>query len=77
MDSAFVRAEYDFIIRSGQEVRFDLGENVAWQNQQATSVRQYSEWGMHALQGSFPRLHDRFRYKETGERKIMLLTIVL
>ena len=77
MDSAFARAEYDFIIKSGQEVRFDLGENVAWQNQQATSVRQYSEWGMHALQGSFPRLHDRFRYKETGERKIMLLTIVL
>jgi hypothetical protein len=32
MDSAFARAEYDFIVKSGQEVRFDLGENVAWQN---------------------------------------------
>ena len=43
MDSAFARAEYDFIIKSGKEVRFDLGENVAWQNQQATSARQYAE----------------------------------
>ena len=77
MDSAFARAEYNFIIKSGQEVWFDLGENAAWQNQQATSARQYSEWEMHSLQGSFPRLHDRFRYEETGERKTMLLTIVL
>ena len=43
MDSAFARAEYDFIIKSGQEVRFDLGENVAWQNQQTSSARQYAE----------------------------------
>jgi hypothetical protein len=77
MDSAFARAEYDFNIKSGQEVQFDLGERVAWQNQQATSAQQFAEWGMHSLQGSFPRLHDRFRYEETGERKTMLLTIVL
>ena len=32
---------------------------------------------MHALQGSFPRLRDRFQYEENGERKAMLLTIVL
>ena len=77
IDSAFARADYDFIIKSGQEVWFELGENVARQNRQATSARQYAEWGMRALQGSFPWLHDRFRYKEAGERKTTLLTIVL
>ena len=77
MDSAFARADYEIIVKSGQEVRFDLGENVAWENWQATSARQYAEWGMHALKGSFPQLHDRFRYEETRERKTMLLTIVL
>ena len=77
MDSAFARADYEFIIKSGQEVRFDLGEDVARQDRQATSARQFAEWGMHALQGSFPRLRDRFQYEENGERKAMLLTIVL
>jgi hypothetical protein len=32
MGSAFARADYNFIIKSGQEVRFDLGGNVTWQN---------------------------------------------
>ena len=32
MDSAFARADYDFILKSGQEVWIDLGENVAHQN---------------------------------------------
>jgi len=36
-------------------------------NCQATSVRQLSEWGMRGLQGSFPRLKDRIKYKERGE----------
>ena len=31
MDSAFARAEYDFIVKSGQGVWFDLGEDAAWQ----------------------------------------------
>ena len=50
MDSAFARAEYDFIFKSGKEVWFDLREHVAWQNQQATFAWQYAEWGMHVLQ---------------------------
>ena len=32
MDSAFARADYDFNIKSGQEVWIDLRENVAHQN---------------------------------------------
>ena len=38
MDSAFVRADYDFITKSGLEGWFDLVENIALQNQQATSA---------------------------------------
>ena len=49
MDSAVARADYDFILKSWQEVQFDLGENAAWQNWQVTSAWQYAEWGMHAL----------------------------
>jgi hypothetical protein len=52
MDSAIARAGYDFIIKSWQEVQFDLGENAAWQNWQATSAWHYADWEMHVLQGS-------------------------
>ena len=31
---------------------------------------------MRGFQGSFPRLKDRFHYEETGERLLMLLTVV-
>jgi len=43
---------------------------------QATSARQASEWGMRALQGSFPRLKDRLLYEDRGERKLILLSTV-
>ena len=46
-------------------------------NRQATSVRQLSEWGMRCLQGLFPRMKDKFRYEENGERKLILQMIVL
>ena len=54
-----------------------MGEDAARQDCQATSARQFAEWGIHALHGSFPRLRDRFQYEENGERKAMLLTVVL
>ena len=38
MDSSFARVVYDFIVKSEQEVQSDMGENVAWQNWQATSL---------------------------------------
>ena len=41
-------------------------------NAEATSTRQSAEWGMRALQASFPRLKDRFIYEENGERRIMM-----
>ena len=42
-----------------------------------TSMRQSAEWGMRALQCSFPRIQDRFLYEEYGERKIILKMMVL
>ena len=35
-------------------------------------MRQASEWGIRALQGSFTRLKDRFMYEEKGVREISL-----
>jgi hypothetical protein len=46
-------------------------------NAQATSAWQSAEWGMRALQASFPRLKDKFYYEEGGERKRMLKFLVL
>ena len=44
----------------------------------ATSVRQLSEWGMRQIQGKFPRMLDKMRYEERGERRIILnLTVLL
>ena len=57
----------------------DVGEYAQQirENQDATSMRQSAEWGMRALQSSFPRLKDRFVYEEQGERKVMLRMILL
>ena len=38
MDSAFARTDNEFIIKSGQEVCIDLGEDVARQDCQAVSA---------------------------------------
>jgi hypothetical protein len=40
-------------------------------------MRQSAEWGMRAIQSSFPRLKDRFIYEELGERKIILKMMIL
>jgi len=76
MDSAFHKSGYPYIIKSGQEIRFEQGAQEAILDKQATSARQFAEWGMRQLQGSFPRLKDRFTYEENGERKQMLRSIV-
>ena len=40
-------------------------------------MRQAAEWGMGAVQRSFPRLTETFRYEEGGERARILKTIFL
>ena len=46
-------------------------------NQEATAVRQLSEWGMRMIQGQFPRMKDRLRLEELGDRKIIVHLVLL
>ena len=46
-------------------------------NRAATYVRQLSEHGMRMIQGQFPRLKDRMRFKEFGVRKVILKLMML
>jgi DDE superfamily endonuclease len=81
VDSAFSKRNYPYLIKSAQnggvgETPEQFAANVRL-NAEATSMRQSAEWGMRALQSSFPRLKDRFIYEEYGERKIILKTMLL
>lgn len=79
VDSAFASTDSEALIKSHQNI-FDNQGNVLQNpslNQQATSLRQMAEWGMRALQGSFPRLRDRLIYENRGERKLILQSIIL
>ena len=60
VDSAFASEQRDSMYKSYQN-NIDQNGNVRQNAQiqkQATAVRQMSEWGMRALQASFPRLKD-------------------
>lgn len=79
VDSAFGSVGRDSLVKSVQL----LGQNFIGNAQQisiaqreATSARQFAEWGMRAIQGSFCRLHDKIRWEGRGERAIMLKLIV-
>ena len=79
VDSAFASKKSNAMLKSHQN-NLDANGNLRQRfgiNRQATSVRQLSEWGMRCLQGSFPRMKDKFRYEENGERKLILQMIVL
>ena len=76
LDSAFGKVNREFLVKSSQDhMTADAGitdEQLMIENLQskraATSMRQSTEWGMRAFQASFPRVKDRFKYEETGER---------
>jgi hypothetical protein len=82
-DSAFGAKTYPFLIKSSQDPLLATGntqeEIVAQVRAQleATSMRQAAEWGMRAVQSSFPRLKDRFNYEEEGERQRVLHSMFL
>jgi len=40
-------------------------------------MRQAVEWGMCAIQSSFPRLKDTFVYEDTGEHRILMKMVCL
>ncbi len=76
-DSAFSIKRCLFIIKSGKK---KMGETAAWATlrRQATKLRQSAEWGMRALQGSFPRVKDRFIFNHyPRDRQLFLYLIPL
>jgi hypothetical protein len=46
-------------------------------NSAATSMRQAAEWGMQALQGSFPRLQDTFPFKDSPGEQLETLQMIM
>ena len=77
VDSAFSKKRHDFLIKSSQTDPDSDDPNDFVVNTEATSMRQSAEWGMRAIQSSFPRLKDRFVYEEHGERKIIFKFMLL
>jgi DDE superfamily endonuclease len=77
VDSAFSAATNAFMIKSSENVLRAQNPEQVLQQQEATSLRQAAEWGMRAIQGSFPRLKDRIHYETNGERKVFLQLLPL
>jgi len=75
VDSAFNMLSKDYLIKSSQQDPTNAEELLT--NRDATSIRQLSEWGMRMLQAQFPRMKDRIRYEEKGERRVILNLMVL
>jgi hypothetical protein len=61
-----------FLINSSQElihIQSYCAQSIA---RDATSMRQSAEWGMRAFQSSMPRIKDRMKFEERGERKVTI-----
>ena len=82
VDSAFRMRSLPYIIKSSQTNYIGEGNTDAavrqdiMRKRQATSMRQSSEWGMRAMQSSFPRMCDRMAYEQKGERRIAIKMMV-
>jgi hypothetical protein len=83
VDSAFGKVKWPFLIKSSQDylvstmpTRHEQREDIQ-RKRQATSMRQTVEWGMRAIQSSFPCLKDTFVYEDTGERRILMKMVCL
>ena len=77
VDSAFGNVNREFSIKSSQDsihIRSYRAQNIACE---ATSMRQSAEWGMRAFQSSMPRIKDRMKFEERGERKVTLTVMIL
>jgi hypothetical protein len=76
VDSAFSARQYAFLVKSAKTVTPNLTNAQIQQNVQATSLRQTAEWGMRALQGSFPRLKDKIAFTDDHTDRKLLLSII-
>jgi hypothetical protein len=75
VDSAFSKKRCPFLIKSG---KVKLGETPAESTlrRQATSLHQSVEWGMRAVQGSFPHLKDKMLFSEKMEDRKAFLYLI-
>jgi hypothetical protein len=72
VDSAFSLKRCPFLVKSGKKKHRETALQRRIRHQ-ATFLRQSAEWGMRALQGSFPRLKDRIIYlDDMADRKVFL-----
>jgi hypothetical protein len=85
IDSAFCTINIPFLIKSSQDDLTAGDEMLTLDDQladiakrrEATSMRQSAEWGMRAVQSSFPRIKDTLPYEEYGERKRIMTSLLL
>jgi hypothetical protein len=77
MDSAFSLTNNPAIIRSSDEFTRAKTPKELLMNQDATALRQYAEWGMRAIQSSFPKMTAKMKYEERGTRKVILMVMVM
>ena len=72
-----IKSSQDFLVAdNGLEHPVDVIANIDVKRA-ATSMCQAAEWGMRAVQASFPRLKDTRPYEEFGERRIILTCMFL
>ena len=83
VDSAFAAANHPYLVKSSQDYMVSNEPTLVGRRRDilrkraATSMRQSAEWGMRGLQGSFPRLRDRIKYEDRGERRINIKMMTL
>ena len=70
VDSAYKVGNAPYLVKSSN-INPDDDLAIAT-NCNATSIWQLSEWGMRIIQSSFPRLKKPLKYKEYGDRFIIL-----
>ena len=74
VDSAFKVGNNDYVIKYFQRAPPDC--HVILLNEATISICQLSEWDMHVIGGSFPRLRDSPHFEEDGKMKFILRLIV-
>ena len=77
VDSAFSQKRHQFLIKSSQADPLSNDPAALAVNREATSMRQSAEWGMRAIQASFPRLEDCLTYEEFGEQSLIMKSMLL
>ena len=86
IDSVFSTLNHDFLIKSLQDyltadAQFNNNINDQIANiaikREARSMCQSAEWGMRALQSSFPCMLERLVYEERGELRIIMKMMIL